>query len=289
MERVDFEDVLARARVRKPRTPPPFVHWRPAWIATAAALIMLFSIGAVAAGAWLLRAERIGDFATRPDGGTGPPGWPNVLVLGLVIGGGTIALLAGGNALTNLLHRMRDRRNTMQTIETPELELARLREDNTRLSSAKRSLIAALVVVLIAAAGVATWLIVDNAGTNVERDIAALIDNYYAAWEADDPQAVVDLLTDDATLLANNGNTYNGPDSITAFVGAMQGFHPEQIGDPVILAPTAPSFSGWFVATHTFAPDFPEYGDIRELELFTVVEQDGEYLIQVHETWLGGE
>ncbi len=188
-------------------------------------------------------------------------------------------------------YRVREarREDGPEAIESPELELSRLREDNARLGSTKRTLIAALVVVLITAAGVAAWLIIDNAGTTVERDIAALIDNYYAAWEADDPQAEVDLLTDDATLLANNGNTYSGPDSITAFVGAMQGFHPEQIGDPMILAPTAPSFSGWFVATHTFAPDFPEFGDIRELELFMVVEQDGKYLIQVHETWLAGE
>jgi len=133
VERVDVEDVLARARVRTSRKPHPFVHRRPAWIAAAAALIMLVSIGAVAAGAWLLRGEAIGDFVTRPDGGTGPPGWPNVHILGLAIGGGTIALLTAGNALSNLVHRMRDRRNTMQTIESPELVLTRLRDDNARL------------------------------------------------------------------------------------------------------------------------------------------------------------
>ena len=73
VERVDVEDVMARARIRKPRAPQPFVHWRPAWIAVAAALIMLISIGAVAAGAWLLRGEGIGEFVARPDGASGPP------------------------------------------------------------------------------------------------------------------------------------------------------------------------------------------------------------------------
>jgi len=105
----------------------------------------------------------------------------------------------------------------------------------------------------------------DNAGTIVERDIAALIDDYYAAREANDPQAIVNLMTDDAILTGKQWQHLQRPDSITAFVGAMQGFHPEQIGDPMILAPPAPRFSGWFVANHPFAPDFPEYGDIGEL------------------------
>jgi hypothetical protein len=145
VERVDVEDIMARARVRKARSPQPFVHWRPAWIAIAAALIMLVSIGAVAAGAWFLRGEGIGDFVARPDSGpTPPPDWSGVLFLGLAIGSGALVLVAGGNALSNLIHRMRDRRHTMQTIESPERELARLLEENIRLNSTKRSLIAAL-------------------------------------------------------------------------------------------------------------------------------------------------
>jgi hypothetical protein len=291
VERVDVEDVMARTRVHRPRAPHPLIHWRPVWIAAAAALIMVISIGAVAAGAWLLRGEPfVDEFATRPSttASTGAE-WPNVLILGLAIGGGTIALLAGGNALANLIHRMRDRRTTMQTIESPDLELARLREDNARLGKSKRSLILVLVFLLIVVAGAAAWLLVANGGTAVERDIAALIDDYYAAWTADEPQGVTDLMTEDAILLANNGTTYSGVDAIGPFVEVMQGFHPQQIGNPKILAPTAPHFEGWFVAAHTFSPDFPGYGDIRELELFKVVEQDGNYLISMHETWLAGQ
>lgn len=288
VERVDVEDVLGRARARTSRRPHPFVHRRPAWIAAAAALIMLVSIGAVAAGAWLLRGEAIGEFVARPDGGTGPPGWSHVLILGLAIGGGTIALLTAGNALSNLIHRIKDRRDIMQTIETPDLELARLREDNARLGSTKRSLIATLVVVVIAVAAAAAWVIIDNAGTAVERDIAALIDDYYAAWSADDNQALLDLMTGDATLIANNGFTYTG-EAIGPFATAISGFHPERIGETIILSPTVPETTGWFVAAHTVAPDYPGYGDIEELELFKIIEQDGTYLIDVHETWLAGE
>ena len=286
VERVDVEDVLARAGVRTSRRPHPFVHRRPAWIAAAAALIMLVSIGAVAAGAWLLRGEAIGGFVARPDGGTGPPGWSNVLILGLAIGGGTIALLTAGNALSNLIHRIKDRRNIMQTIETPDLELARLREDNARLGSTKRTLIAALVVVVIAAAGAAAWLIVDNAGTATEREITALVEEYYTAWRDADGEAARSLMTEDAILRANDGDTYTG-EGLVAFVDGVPEFNPEVAGDLIIIDKSTSSSSVWFVASPTLAPDYPGLGDFRELELLKIVETDGRLLIAVHESWVG--
>lgn len=285
VERVDVDDVLARTRVRKQWSPNPFVSWRPAWIAAAAALIMLISIGAVAAGAWLLRGEGIGEFAVRPEGGAASlPTWSGVLILGLAIGGSSIALLAGGKALTNLIHRMRDRRKTMQTIETPELELARLREDNARLGSAKRSLSMALVVLLIAVIATGAWLIVDNAGTATEREITALIDDYYAAWTAGDGEAVLALMTEDGTLIANDGFTYDG-EQLSTFIEGVPAFNPERVGDLMIFDKSTTNTPVWLVASHTLAPDYPDIGDFRELELFRIVEDAGRLLIEIHQSW----
>lgn len=49
--------------------------------------------------------------------------------------------------------------------------------------------------------------------------------------------------------------------------------------------------TNWFpaIAAHTVALGVPGYGDIRELELFNTIEQDGTYLIEVHATGLAGE
>lgn len=286
VERVDVEDVMRRARARKPRTPQPLVHRRPTWIAAAAALIMLVSIGAVAAGAWLSRDEGVDDFVTRPDSGTGPPAWPNLLILGLAIGGGTIGLLAGGNALSDLIHRMRDRRSTMQTIETLELELAHLREDNARLGSAKRSLVMALVVVLIAVAGAGAWLIVDNAGTATEREITAFVEDYYTAWQDADATAVVSMMTEDATLTMVDGSVLSG-ESLVDFVNSNPDWNPELSGEIIIIERPPPGSPTWLVASPTLAPDYPSAGDVREIELFSMVREDGELLIKFHESWWG--
>ena len=291
VERVDMDDVFARARVRRQWTPHPLVNWHPAWIAVAAALIMVISIGAVAAGAWLLRGEPfVNEFATQPSttASTGPE-WPGVLILGLAIGGGTIALLAGSNALSNLVHRMRDRRLTMQTIETPERELARLREDNARLGSTKRSLIITLVIVLVAVAGAAAWLLVANAGTATEREITALIDDYAAAWAANDAEAVLNLMTEDGFVLASTGETLQDQ-SLEAFIRDETAFDPERVGDPIIFESALPVLSsGWLVAAHVAVPNYSEFGDIHEMDLFRIVEEGGRFLIAYHETWLGGE
>jgi hypothetical protein len=291
VERVDVEDVMARARMRKPRAPHPFVHWRSAWTAVAAALIMLISIGAVAAGAWLLRGEGIGEFVARPDGAGGPPTWSGVLILGLAIGGGALALVVGGNALSNLIYRMRDRRNTMQTIESPELELARLREENTRLNSTKRSLIAALVVVLIAVAGVAAWLIIDNAGTATEREITALIEDYYTAWQNHDLDAILSMQTEDATGMSATGALITR-ESLPTYVNDRS-WNPQLIGDIIIIerpATASGALDGtdspaWLVASPTFAPDYLGWGDVYEIENLSIVRQDGKLLIQNHTSW----
>lgn len=290
VERVDVDDVWARAVVRSQWKPHPLVDWRPAWIAAAAAFIMVISIGAFAAGAWLLATDLLADFATSPEHTPAAAvDWPGVLILGLGNGGGTITLLASGHAVSNLIHRMRDRRMTMQTVETSELELAHLREDNARLGSTKRSLLLTLIMVLVVVAGAATWLVVDNTGTATEGKNTALVDDYLAAWAANDGRAVLDLMTPDGRLLANHGRTLTGED-LASFVASVGSFDPVRVGDPIILEPSIQGLSpGWFVANHTNAPGSFSSGDWYELELFKIVERNGQFLIAYHETWRGGE
>jgi hypothetical protein len=150
-------------------------------------------------------------------------------------------------------------------------------------------LIAALVVVLIAVAAAGAWLIIDNAGTATEREITRLIDDYAAAWTANDADAVLNLMTEDGFLMASTGEALGG-ESLKAFVRDVTEFDPARVGDPIIFESALPVLSpSWFAAAHFIAPDYPGVGDMHELDLFRIVEEDGQFLIAYHETWLGGE
>lgn len=286
VERVDADDVFARANVRRQWLAPPARTWHPVWVAGAAASLVILAIGAVAAGAWLLRTDVPPDYASQPGAAGSPVSWTGVLMLGLAIGGGTIAILAGATALSNLIHRMRDRRNPMQTIESPEVELTRLRRENARLGKTKRSLVIALVVLVVAVAGTAAWLIIDNAGTTTERQLTALVDDYYAAWTAADGEAVLDLMTEEGVLRSVlDDTTYTGA-GLRALVDSSPSFNPERVGDLIIIDTSTSTSSAWLVASQSLGPDYyGDAGDWQALEIFTIVERDGRLLIEVHESW----
>ena len=179
----------------------------------------------------------------------------------------------------------------MQTIERPVAPVERLARNN-------RFLIIALVVAVLAAAGLGAWLIVDNAQTAVEREITALINSYYQAWEANDGQAVKELMTEDARLLPVDGGSHSRS-QIAMLVEGPGGsvYRPTLVDGPLILEPS--NAAGWMAASVTLVPDYREasvgqpdvayHGDWRQMELFHIVEQDGRYLINYHEMWRAGE
>lgn len=128
-----------------------------------------------------------------------------------------------------------------------------------------------------------------NAGTATEREITALIDDYAAAWAANDAEAVLNLMTEDGFVLASTGETLQDQ-SLEAFIRDETAFDPERVGDPIIFESALPVLSsGWLVAAHVAVPNYSEFGDIHEMDLFRIVEEGGRFLIAYHETWLGGE
>ena len=155
----------------------------------------------------------------------------------------------------------------MQTMEKPVSPVQKLERSN-------RYLIIGLVVAALLAAGFGAWLIVDNTQSATERDIADLIDSYGAAWEANDGNAVLVLMTDDGAVLAGNGQTYSG-DSLKAAVDGLGEFRVDPVADLLIYGGTS---GRWYVAV----------ADEHGMELFNIVERDGDLLIDFHETWRGG-
>lgn len=163
----------------------------------------------------------------------------------------------------------------MKTIEKPIAPVEKLERNN-------RFLIVGLVVAVLLAAGFGAWLIVDNTRTGVEADIVALLDDYGAAWAANDGEAVAALMTDNATVLAGNGATYD-IEQLKREVESLGSFSGERIGDPLIVERQA----YWMVADASKV-DLGGPQAISNVDLFRIVEKDGRFLIQYHETWRAG-
>jgi hypothetical protein len=262
----------AETRLARPQT-----GHRPVRSAAAGALVALASIGLVFMGGLLV--DLIGTPSTnqRPSVSPASGGSTGPAVMAIVVGSGALAVLAGAAAVglkqrrktqePKRIAKTRERRKKkMQTIERPVAPVEKLARNN-------RYLIIGLVVAVLLAAGFGAWLIVDNTRTNIEADIVALLDDYGAAWEANDGTAVLALMTEDGAVLAGNGVTYRG-DALRTTIDTIGDFPLEPTGDLVIYE----GVTGWHVAS----------ADEHGMELFKIVEQDGTMLISFHETWRGG-
>ncbi len=255
---------------------PPTGH-RPVRSAVAGALVALASIGLMFVAGLLVDLLDTAPTNQRPSVSPASGASTGPAVMAIVVGSGALAVLAGAAAVGLRHHRKaqepkriaksRERRKKkMQTIEKPVAPVEKLARNN-------RYLIIGLVVAVLLAAGFGAWLIVDNTRTGIEADIVALLDDYGAAWEANDGAAVLALLTEDGAVLAGNGRTYRG-DELAFEVDNLGEFPLEPIGDLVIHE----RVTGWYVA----------FADEHGMEVFNIVEQDGTMLIRFHETWRGG-
>lgn len=264
---------------------PPTDH-RPVRAAVTGALVALASIGFVFVGGLLV--DLLGTAATiqRPSVSPASGASTGPAVMAIVVGSGALAVLAGAAAVGVKHHRKNQvpkrnaktrerRKKKMRTMEKPVAPVDKLERNN-------RYLIVGLVVAVLLAAGFGAWLIVDNARPAIENDIIALIDDYGAAWEANDPDALVALLTPNFTVKAGNGLTYN-IDELGSLVRSIGEFSGTTIGDPLVVELDSPRTpGGWLVAETGYLND-----SYHSMDLFKIVEQDGQLLIDYHETWTG--
>jgi len=260
---------------------------RPVRAAMAGALLALASISVVFVGAVLVDLVGTPSPTQRASASTVGVVAEGPAVMAIVVGGGALLVLTGAAALglrrlykaqePERRERTRERRKQkMRTMEKPVAPVEKLERNN-------RYLIVGLVVAVLLAAGFGAWLIVDNTRTATERDIIALLDDYGAAWEANDGAAVLALMAPGASVKAGNGVTYSS-EEIGPFVDSLGDFKVERIGDPIITkwdTPIAPP-GRWVVADAGYIDD-----SYQSMDLLRVVEQDGRYLIEYHETWTG--
>ena len=215
----------------------PQASHQPVRAAVAGAVLTLASIGLVfAAGALIDVLGRV-PLAEAPSVAPSAGASSGPAALALVAGGGAVAILLGAAAVglkrrhekqePQRIAKTRERRKRrMQIIERPVAPVEKLARNN-------RFLVIGLVVAVLLAAGFGAWLLVDAIGTSTERQINNLIDDYGAAWEANDGAAVAALMTEDAVLWTGDGNRYTG-DEIALIVDSAN-FTVERIGEPLIV------------------------------------------------------
>ena len=95
------------------------------------------------------------------------------------------------------------------------------------------------------------------------------------------------MMTDNATLRMVDGTDLS-QERVANFVNTNPEWNPVLIGDIIIVErPTTPGSPTWLIASQTLVPGFSDLGDVREIELLSIVRQDGTLLIKVHESWWG--
>lgn len=93
-------------------------------------------------------------------------------------------------------------------------------------------------------------------------DVAAVIEAYYAAFNAGDKQAFLDVLTDDVVHDINQGERQTGREAFGRFVDHMTRCYKETLTDMVILTGSAPDrgaaefiVHGTYIATDEGLPE----------------------------------
>ena len=273
VERIDADDVLAGARVTTQLQRWNVRARHPVRVAAAAAVMMTIAIGAVVIGAWALgrTQNRIAEVGPTPT--AAQPFETAVWTIALIAAG---ALIAGAIALT-----IRKRKGgSMETLERQEPEA-----QSEHLSKSNRVLIIALVVALLALAGLGAWILFDRViDTGIEADINALLDEYHANSEAGDWEANVALFAASGVFIDGEGDIAQR-DEYAAYYETIEAnygeFKVERLGDPVIIED--PDRNRYFVSVPSQfgAGEDPSY---KGFSTFVLAEiSDGELTIINHQ------
>lgn len=201
VERISVEDVIAQAKVQENRLEPlrPRRTFKPAWAAVGAFAVTILGIGGLAAA--LKLTERItGEFGAdaaeivAADGGT----------FGIWLIAAFVAALAAAG-VTWLIRRpteedTKDEENqgkvmVMETIEDTDREVGTGKE--TKKPSHQSTVL--IVVLAVALVGLVAWMVFmmrPNSPTAAPPEIVQLMEDYTAAWNAHDADALEALVTD---------------------------------------------------------------------------------------------
>ena len=226
VERIDADDVIAGARITNHVERWDVRSRRQLLAFTAAAFGVAASISLVVVGAMMLSdGQRIGE-ATAPRAATpvGSIAWP----LALVVVGAAIAAIA-----VLAITRIRRKGGFMETLERqePEVQLKHLQKSN-------RGLIIALVVALLALAGLGGWMLFDTFDTGAAGEINAFLDEYLDLSETSDWEASAEMFTATGVFIDDDGDITKKGDFAAYYEGIEERFGKfavESLGDRIII------------------------------------------------------
>ncbi len=296
VERITVEDVIAQAQVQENRLEPLRGRrsFKPAWAAVGAFAVTILGLGGLAAG--LKLTERItlefgADAAeiVAADGGT----------LGVWLIAAFVAALAAAGA-TWLIRRPTEkdtkdqddqgRVTAMETIEDTDRDVGTTKETK-RYSRWPTVLIVVLAVALV---GLVAWMVLmmrPNSPTAAPPEIVQLMEDYTAAWNAHDANALEGLVTADYHIYdtsSASGTIFDhGMESIRLYLMPLFDVWDWQVSSPEAVY--AVSNSGgitWYVSDEGSVVS-RNGSDHVQNGLLRVVEQNGEFRVAEH-AFMGG-
>ena len=292
VERISIEDVIAQAEVREARLEPLKTQWnlRPAWAAVgafAATIVALGGLAAVLTVTQRLTGELGSETAdiVQADGGT----------VGLWLVAGLVAALAA--AVVTWMMRRPTRQEQPEDEDQGKVTVMETIED-TKVDTTKepgassRWPIALVVVLAIAVVGLIAWMTLamhPNSPNAAPPEIAELMEQYNAAFNAYDFDALEDVVTPFYRI--------HSPMIDFDIEGLRTVLMPQMVawdwkatsGGPYYAGPAIASENGgltWYVSSEGVAitrdgVDHPQQG------VWTVVQVNGELLVAEH-FFMGG-
>ncbi len=289
VERMSVEDVMAQAAVRETRLEPLRTRrsLKPAWAAVGAFAATIAAIGGVVgliAGAQTLTGGVGTDMAeiVSTSGGT---------VGAWLVAGFVAALVAA--AVTWMIRRPPDEAEqeapdegkvmVMETIEQTDADVGR----KQITSQSNRWPTVAMAVLAIAVVGLVAWMVFAMRPTSpnaAPAGIQQLMEDYSAAWNAQDPDALEALVTD----------TYRayGPDiggaafdhdmeSVRTYLMPLLAESDWQVTEPGPVYAVSDGGIVWYVSTEgsTITRDGSDHA---QNGVWTVVDRNGEFLVDEH-------
>ena len=287
VERISVEDVIAQAEVKQDRLEPLRTrrNLKPAWAAVGAFAATILGLGGLAAA--LRLTERItGEFGAdaseivATDGGT----------LGIwMIAAFVAALAAAGVAW--LVRRPANRETldqedqgkvmVMETIEGTDRNV-----DTTKEVNKPRRWPTVLVVVLaVALVGLVAWMIFmmrPNSPNAAPPEIVQLMEDYNAAWNAHDADALAGLVTDGYRIYGPEAANFDHDmESVRTYLMPLLEGWDWEVAAPAPIYAVSTSGNTWAVSGEGSTITRSGIGHGSNA-LWTVVGRDGEFLVSEH-------
>ena len=298
VERISVDDVIAQAQVPKNRLEPLSGRrsLKPAWAAVGAFAVTILGLGGLAAG--LKLTERItGEFGAdateivAADGGT----------LGIWLIAAFVAAMAAAG-VTWLIRKPAERKPdgpqnqgkvmVMETIEDTGREVGSTKETK----KPNRGPTVLIVVLAVALVGLVAWMVFmmrPNSPTAAPPEIVQLIEDYNAAWNAHDVDAIAGLVTDSYRIHSDlESFDYDVEGLRTSLMPMLVDWDWQVTNDGPYYAVTGADYT-WYVSSegaviNRGGIDYVQNGLLRVVRQFPdTSDSNGVYRIAEH-TFMGG-